>query len=397
MKNQHTSLNWALSILLLLNTISCTPNNGRELSKPNHYIASQIHPTDVWAANTTPYVLPSKTPTAVQPKTSTIVRLQIPTAANLTGHIFIGSSWEGRALVIAPTNLIVDELKIKAECGIMNDGVHAICRRKDGLVSLNLATGEQKQLPIPSTSWKFTPDQEIIYFSKNDNSNIYTMLAYNLKNAMLFRLMEVNMEEWVVLPSLSSQGKYLAGAHDDTGIENDKIFLIDYRNGSFIEVPAAAKATWNLAWSPIGQILAYGLTDIETEIGFCTNYLGIYNAETGESRILTKAPPGICYDDFDAHFSSIWSPDASQVALILQTSLCLIQIETGAEECYKLVGEEEQIGKAAWSPNSRFIAYIVEDEHKKNLGVFSLADKIPFTLLKDIPITPIDIFVWSTH
>ena len=137
--------------------------------------------------------------------------------------------------------------------------------------------------------------------------------------------------------------------------------------------PQNVRPTWLLSWSPVEPKLVLGGTDIDTEIGFCTNYLYIYDRDQNSTNLLSKSSKNECFDDPGIFPKVIWSPDGKKIAAMGYDQLCIIDITNNDKKCTKVIDRsKELIGRYVWSPQGKYIAFIVGTKNDLEIRFFDV-------------------------
>jgi hypothetical protein len=315
---------------------------------------------------------------------------------NLQGHIWIRLDWKlGKYLQIDFEN--GDEkiipITVPGCVKLLPKSSDALCQSEDQTYLVNMLTRELKPLPITAACWDApSPDGGFLSFEECKSSGKdYIAQLYDLEGQIVEPIAHFyesrENRPWNTDPVLSFNGGHLVIQN------NDGIFEISGDNNYKKILDNHIRATEDMAWSPTENILLFGATDIDTEVGSAINHLFLYDAESGETSLLFKASDNNYIKSFLNQ--EIWSPDGKQLALILDNyemstiDLCLLTIDPIKADCRPIANSEEDISIPAWSPDSKFLVFEQGDREAGTISikVYPVEMKTEYTLLTITPET----------
>ena len=166
-------------------------------------------------------------------------------------------------------------------------------------------------------------------------------------------------------PRYSYDGKQLAYALDRNGSESYHIILHDLETDSQADLtPSSACAHQpNFSFSPDGKTLAI----LSDERGQFALYL--LSIEIGERKQLLDLRHPI----WDVH----WSPDGKRIAVEAEMEasdrgLFVLEVDSGKWKQIKFAGNPLNAQQAAWSPDSRQIAFSAESSEWFDIGLYEM-------------------------
>jgi hypothetical protein len=133
-----------------------------------------------------------------------------------------------------------------------------------------------------------------------------------------------------------------------------ELVILDPATGEETSIASTGGSIYALAWSPDGTTIAYA----------ANSFSGVFTVRPGEDArpIGGPSPGGACCDAFKGGEYLSWSPDGSSVAVSSHTSgVTVVRIDGSAKQTVL----EQQPQHFAWSPDSRWIAYL----HGHKVGV----------------------------
>jgi dipeptidyl aminopeptidase/acylaminoacyl peptidase len=202
-------------------------------------------------------------------------------------------------------------------------------------------------------------------------------------------------------PRWSPDGRYLAflasrGTEEERKL-GSQIWLLDRRGGEAFQLTGIKGGIEDYAWSPDGRRIVLVVKDAdpadepekmegwkrktpppvvidryhfkEDREGYLKrldSHLWLFDVAARKAEALTQGP----YSDS----SPVWSPDGTRIAFISMrepdpdrnpdTNVFVVEARTGAEVKKLTQREGPDGGRLAWSPDGRWIAYLVGDEPK---------------------------------
>lgn len=376
---------------ILLALTSCQTSTNRTTVAPTE--VSVILPTEIQQSESQEKSTPIP-PTQTSNTTPNFRFLNVP------GSVFVGSYFSGNYIQIDFAHRVVLNHDFPPKCRMLKSGLAALCSQADGLSIYDVVTGVTSSL-VQGTSIQskgLTEAGKSLYYSSGDEGGmVFSLYVYEFQTAEIRSLGEFDLNEWLVAPSLSNDGNYLIGARFENGA-NAQWYVVDAITGSINHILASENfwATYNVSWSPIGNKVLLGETDVNVEIGSCPNRIINYDVSSNLARVVVDAPNRNCYDEFGFHGGDIWSPDGSMIALMIQQStLCVISMIDTMQKCTPLPGSiEKPIRSLTWSPDSRYLIYLTQEY---NLQIYSIADESIISI-GDIPKSlNAGILVWSAN
>ena len=301
--------------------------------------------------------------------------------------------------------VIYDMLKQEAygvtfpgKCRIARLNQTAVCRTERGLEAIDLVTGDWTVLPIENPSWwSLTTGDRSIYYASEEGEDLWSLHRFDWGQVVGEFLATISPDGWSIFPKISDHGRVIVGTRYGDTLNRLYEITLDGNYQRF--GPDITAGITDLSWSPAGELLGLGATDISyDEPGFCnTTVFLVYVVSTGQIKQVARAPEGTCYAYFQTETSNIWSPDGTMVALIpsnryvvANQEFCILNVEPGTQHCIPGVHDNEWISRVAWSPDSRYLAYIVENRDMANdqaLWIISIDGSSRWSLLEDLSLS----------
>ncbi len=237
-------------LFLLLMTIvfllmSCNP-------APDSFQTEESPSSNLWRSAITPS------------PTSAAISVMPPPLPDLDSDlILIGYGHRGTYLTIEPNHATVNTVALPQDCRIMNPEPRSVCEGSNGLYLIDLRSGQQTDIPVPAgVSWTWTPDHSVIFFEEEGEDGEIDMFAYYIETGVTKFLGSYRLGDWVVSPRLSARGEHLIYAEDT--VEHPLGTLFEFTSDGIrpIEIGPVDWYVTDLAWSPTGQILGVGATDL---------------------------------------------------------------------------------------------------------------------------------------
>jgi dipeptidyl aminopeptidase/acylaminoacyl peptidase len=210
-----------------------------------------------------------------------------------------------------------------------------------------------------------SPDGQTIAFSWNRSGKweIYTIPVREDRFASL--AMTEAIEGSKFSPRFSPNGKQLAYVLDPDGSESYHILLHDLEIGSNIDLTPASICAHqpNFAFSPDGKTLAI-LSDEQGQFA-----LYLLSIQTKEKKLLLDLHRPI----WDVR----WSPDGKWIAVEAETEasdrgLFIVDVDSGKWERIKTHSRELNAQHAAWSADSRSLAFSAQAGEWFNIGLYQV-------------------------
>jgi WD40 repeat protein len=154
---------------------------------------------------------------------------------------------------------------------------------------------------------------------------------------------------------------------------------------------------WDMAWSPVDNVLVYGATDKQLEVGYALTHLFLLDVEQNETMQLFKTGDRSKIIPFLNR--EVWSPSGKRIVALVEhyptsttstMDLCVITTDPVKADCQQIAGEGKIISDPAWSPDSKYLIY---EEYEMIKGskaiisimVYSIDTKKIFKLLSFTP------------
>jgi hypothetical protein len=319
---------------------------------------------------------------------------------NLQGIIWIRHDWEsGRYLQIDLENgdAKITPVIVSGYAELLPMSNEALYKSGDQTHLINMLTKEVSPLPITSKCWDApSPNGRFLAFEECKPSikgHIAQVLDLDTMIARPIARFNESRENrpWNTDPFLSFDGNHLV-------IQNgDGIFEISEDNNyKKLTLDQPFRATWDMAWSPAENLLLFGATDRESEIGYSINHLFLYNADTGETTLLYEVRDNQEIKSF--LLQEVWSPDGKRLVFILNNyegneittiDLCILTIDPIKADCQPIANNGENILNPAWSPDSKYLVFerSKRDTNTIRITVYPIELETPYTLLRIYPDT----------
>ena len=262
-------------------------------------------------------------------------------------------------------------IALSEDCQLVGRILAAICRTDKGLVSIDLQSGLQMVIPVPSLNgWSLTTGERFLYFGE-PSGNQYVLYRYDLERRTTESLGAYNPAGWVIAPEFSDFDVPLIGTRlDETSELVPELYQLT-SDGAYQRIgPDLRWSITGFSWSPTEALLGIGASDVSSDApSYCAATLFItYRVGAHEVNQIAHAPVDTCYTDFSIVARSIWSPDGQKVVLVpsktyqvLDQELCIVEIDAASQKCLAVLQPNERLGRVAWSPDSQSLVYIVEN------------------------------------
>ena len=352
-------------VILALCLSACTP-------APSPVLPSQ---TVVPSATVTPTIIPSATQTTLPRLTATPRRTYYPTITlaptstttpyplsinvtdlHTTGKLLISDLGGERYLVIDMATGEITQTSSPLNCLFpIFDNTQLICRGSGSLYLYDLATRSKHDLPNTHADrlyfWPWTLNSRFLVYGhwSNVNGHRVDINSYDL----------VTEQELLLAPDVPDDSEYYIssdGRHVVTLMDNRIIDIMsnpvaDLTPGGYEDL---TYNPYSLIWSPAGNLLYIGATDLASDAGPIVNYHFIANVDTGIVQRIS-----ISTDIRQTGLlGAYWSPDATRIALSDLPELCILYVDELLGECTEDIQEPgSSMGSIAWSPDSRYIAF----------------------------------------
>jgi WD40 repeat protein len=299
----------------------------------------------------------------------------------LKGSLFAGSPTNGEYIEI---DFDADQLLrhvIPMHCQLVPNYLKAVCEvdpktDMSGIYMYDLSTKKNEFTePDAVGRWDLTSSDQLLAYTVSGPNGMGTFIrAYDFEaNSSIDIGLFDNRNSKLSLPWLSNSASFLVGVDFDGPYdEDDSWYEMDagLMEVKPIAVPQNIAATESVEWSPDDSLIAFiGVyrDDVRAKPGAltCGSVVLIYNPMEKDTKTLVKVPEGRCYDPFFIHPRSIWSPDGSKLALVLdRKDICIVDVLESEPNCALITnyfGSEFRISRLAWSPDSTHLAFIVGD------------------------------------
>jgi Tol biopolymer transport system component len=316
------------------------------------------------------------------------------------GKVFVGSV-EGEYLVYNLDTGDAGFLTLFPECRILPQGREAICQREDRLYIVDIDSKHEAVLPLIGVdAWKFTSNRQGVLLMIDKENGFVELHYYDLGRGSSRLLATIHKGEWALFPDLSGDGNHLVGLYQANA--SNALIDIDLQNNSAEEISLSIDVDkiLELSPSPIRAVLGIGATEVKWEdVNRCyTTAFYTYDVETGVARKIAHVPSGeACYEFFNIVARNIWSPDGTKVALVAGQKLCILYVGDVHQSCVQIARGDEIIDVVSWSPDSRFLAYILTDTVSGTKDLYLVSDDgtVKYALVGKLTYSRIVDLFWS--
>lgn len=370
------------------------------------------------APNTPPQELETTTPKAFVTATPTpdAVTANVRFIPELRGNLFVGSFDSGVYIKIDFENGQVFRYKLPGGCQLLSDSQNAVCDNRTSSVIreiyiYNVFTQQREFTENRDVGrWDLTSAEHLLGYTRARPSETgISIYAFDFITDETTNIGKFDSQQMkLAIPWLSNSGATMIGLNHETlqwDYDDNWYFMkADTMKAEHVLVPENIAATDSVEWSPNDALVAlvgFYRDDEEPHVGSlrCKKIVLLYDPVTQIVKSLAKVPEGRCYTPIALYQDSIWSPDSSKLALILnQQDICIVYVSEGGTDCVSIsdnYGTEYKVRSLVWSPDSNYLAVIGLDDV---LQVYSLADKRMYLIADANELSPLPIgsnLVWG--
>lgn len=380
-----------LSLVLIMGLGGCQSAN-RPLSKATP--ADSLVAATATLPQPTPTPMPAATATPVPTLTPVPTATLLPVASLAEkGVLFIWNDRAKQYEVLdLNTGNLSRTIRWNSDCEweLLPRATTTVCEHQSGQRYLfDLLKGTTQDLPIWNAKLiGWDPNGRFLVFTQGtpDELDIFSYdITANVTQTLVSDIERQEQERWLTQPMLSADGQELIVVRGVSGQPGPNVFKIARGGSKFRQIGLPKPpATWDVAWSPTSHQLVYGATDIEQEIGPSPNYLYLVDTSENNVRRLAKSPDSL----FFWSSSLSWSPTGQYIAVGLSDLLfkskpqaCVIDISTEGEMCRESLPGINGLF-SVWSPSGEHIAFI---DLGKNLVLSNPDGTEKIKLLENIP------------
>lgn len=355
----------------------------------------------------------TRTPESINPDP---VFADINFVPELSGSLFVGSFDTGLYMELDFDDDQATQYQLPKGCELLSNRLEAVCEvnpdsGKAGIYIYNILTEKRGFTEERNVGrWDLTSSEQLlIYTLAEPEGPEISMYSYNLETKTSINVGAFNNNERrLAIPWLSNSAQSMVGLnYDELAWDDDDSWYMmatDTMEDKPIAVPQHIAATDSVQWSPNdGMVALVGFyrTDEDPPTGSirCTRVVLIYNPTTDTVESQIEALDGRCFTPIALYQDSIWSPDSSKLALVLdQQDICIIHVSDGESNCAPISSyyqTEYKIRSLTWSPDSAYLAFRGFDG---SLQVYSLKDRKTYFIADtdDLSPSPIgNILVWT--
>lgn len=371
-------------VILIVFLTSCQ----KEITKPVQSTSVAIPPTSTLVETATPTSL-SAGIESPEP-----LMVNVNSVLGLSGHLYFGPSNLGAVADFDFDNGSANLHKLPRDCYILSSGQKAICQVKvysdiEEIYVYDMSTGQTEFTAKNISMWVIPSLERFLeYIPVNIEKDGFPIYMYDFATKTNTRVGLIDRESSLMLPWLSNTGKSIIGVEigDDYNTDTWSIIDLSVMKDEPISVSKNIVATNFIVWSPDDAkvaLVGYFKGDPEPSMGYirCMTVALVYEPIAQTTLSTLNAPDGRCFTLFNQSRDglglqhSIWSPDSSKIAFLLDLhNVCIVALSELHQGCKLLPNLDEvdnQVWSLAWSPDSNYLAYITSDG---KIGVFSLRD-----------------------
>jgi hypothetical protein len=310
-------------------------------------------------------------------------------------NIFI-SMRNGEFLVYNIDTQQAVSIYLPTECSVLPSGRSALCSGDQGAYLYDLEKRTMTMLLQKSTQHfgGLSHDQSKYYYWEDGSTDWFSV---DFVSQTVRRFAAIDYGDRDLGPYISTDQRYIFWnvTHESSTI----LRTYDTESGQYITINPGVGNITDLEWSPRDSIIAIGSTTLADtpleSMGFDITYVSTYNADTGETKLITRAPNQENYVSFSSYARNIWSPDGTQLALISGQSVCAIKIIDLSKSCIDDKGKRAGITfTIVWSPDSKYLAYI-EIGSKLVLHIVSADNLSNVIVEKNVPGNWVEDLLWT--
>jgi WD40 repeat protein len=322
----------------------------------------------------------------------------------LRGSLFIGSYDSGVYIEIDFDHDKVSRYQLPGGCQLLSGGLKAVCEvnpfTDNAEIYIYDVIAERRGFTEQGVGrWDLTSSEQILAYTRASPDGIgISIHAYDFEtNTSSYVGTFNNKGATLSLPWLSNSANSMIGLDMNGPFDDDDSWYVmdtSTMEDEPITVPENIAATNSIEWSPNNALIAlvgFYRDDERALPGAltCGKEVLIYDPILKNVKSRIEVPKGRCYDPFYIHPLSIWSPDSSKLALVLdQQDICIIDM-LGREPACSLItnyySSEHYISRLSWSPDSRYVAFIAGDD---TIQVYSINDEKTYHIA-DLSTSPI--------
>ncbi|MEK6752892.1 MAG: hypothetical protein AABZ00_11585 [Chloroflexota bacterium] len=362
-----------VTIALLLILLSCQEN----ISGSTPFKETNITPLPQTQSVNSPHITPSETNTPIA--ISTIINASINFLPVLSGSLFVGSADSGEYIKLDFDNDLAFRFYLPKYCELLSVLPRAVCETdnvsdKTEVYVYDILTGQQNFIERKDIgTWNIASSEQILMYTlAGPNGSEISINAYDFRSNASIYIGTFNNEETIFsIPRLSNSAQSMIGVdyEESSWDTDDNWYVMDasIMKAEALVVPENIAATDSIEWSPNNAMVAlvgFYRSDEVPHAGNlrCGKEALIYDPVSKIVKLTIKVPEERCYDHFYLHPRSIWSPDSTKLALVLdQQDICIVDVSEKKPKCFLISNyyqSENYIARLAWSPDSQYIAFI---------------------------------------
>ena len=362
-------------------TATSTPIKATQaLDTSSPLISTQIIP-ELKSISTATYILKTITPS--------FINADINYIPELFGNLYVGSSDIGQYVSIDFDKKTASRMHLPRDCYLLSNGQKAVCEVREfsdikEIYVLDVLTGHRDFSDKRDVGrWELTSSERFLKYMRSDPGGGILLEMYDFTSLESYTVGKFDDKETMLsFPWISNSGQIMIGVNfEDKGMEfDDRWYRMNIKDMKEepIHIPANIVATDSVEWSPddaLAALVGFYRDDKDPTVGTlrCTKVVLFYDPNSQVIKFSVQVPEGQCITPIALYQDSIWSPDSSKLALVLdQRDICVVDVTKYNPDCVLMNNPQSgnEILSLTWSPDSNNLAFFTTDGKIKVFSFF---------------------------